>query len=144
MSDRPQLTATQEDYLEAVFHLMQLDTVARNKDIAEKLGVKIATVTGAIKQLVAKGLVSHETHGHIVLTDLGTEIAQSVIKGHRLFTKFFHNILGLDVKEAEDIACQLEHIVVGDALNRFETLVDSIELCSCATKLTFLEEEENE
>lgn len=141
MNDKPRLTATQEDYLETIFYLMQKSGIARNKDIADRLDVKRATVTGAVKQLVQKGLVSHETHGYIVLTDAGVEIATMVIKGHHLFTRFFHNILGLDATEAEDIACQLEHIVVGDAFVRFEALVDSIEQCNCPAKFKLSEEE---
>ena len=141
MTDTVRLTATQEDYLETIYHLMQEGKVARNKDIASRLNVKRATVTGAVKQLVAKGLVSHETHGHIMLTDAGISIATTVIKGHRLFTTFFQDILGLDATESEKIACQLEHIIVGDALLRFEALVSSIESCTCAAKFTFSEEE---
>lgn len=141
MNETPRLTATQEDYLETIYHLMQEDKVARNKDIASRLNVKRATVTGAVKQLVSKGLVVHKTHGHIILTDEGIAIALTVIKGHRLFTTFFQDILGLEREESEDIACQLEHIVVGDALLRFEALVQSIEACSCISKFTFVKEE---
>ena len=45
-SARPEkLSASQEDYLEAIFNLLAGTTVARSKDIAAQLGVTRASVT---------------------------------------------------------------------------------------------------
>ncbi len=134
MTESVVLTSTQEDYLETIYHLVCQHNAARNKDIAEILQVKRATVTGAVKQLVDKGLVKHKVHGVITLTEDGRKIAEKIIKSHRLFEEFFHTILGLSEEEAGAIACQLEHIITGTALDRFESLISSIKGCNCQAK----------
>ncbi len=47
-----------EDYLEAIFNLAGESSVARNKDIAELLGVSRSSVTGALRVLKEKGLAN--------------------------------------------------------------------------------------
>ena len=47
MKKQETLTASQEDYLEAIFHIAAEKQAARAKDIAKKLNVKASSVTGA-------------------------------------------------------------------------------------------------
>lgn len=117
------LTSTQEDYLEAVLELTTVKAVTRNKDLADKLGVKRATVTRSIKALALKGLIDHETHGYITLTEKGKEIAVEITSRHNLLNHFFRDILELEKKEAEMIACRVEHIISGEALAKFKAFV---------------------
>ncbi len=123
------LTPTQEDYLETIYCLMMTSKVTRNKEIAEKLSVRRATVTRAVKDLVQKGLVEHEAHGYITLTDFGRSIAQEITSRHKLFRHFFRDILGIEENEADNIACGVEHLVSGDALKKFKDLVEKIDNC---------------
>jgi len=123
------LTPTQEDYLETIHSLTISNAVTRNKEIADKLGVKRATVTRAVKALAKKGLVNHETHGYITLTDFGKTIALDISSRHKLFRHFFRDILELDEKEADMIACGIEHLISGEALKKFSDLVEKIDNC---------------
>jgi len=43
------LSASLEDYLEAIFNLAGESNIARSKDIAKLLGVSRASVTGALR-----------------------------------------------------------------------------------------------
>lgn len=121
------LTASQEDYLEAVLDLTSERKVTRNKEIADKIGVKRATVTRALKLLVQKGLIEHETHGYVALTGLGRNIAVEITARHRLFSHFFKDILELDQSEADAIACKIEHMISGKALNKFRCFIEKID-----------------
>jgi DtxR family Mn-dependent transcriptional regulator len=121
------LTSTQEDYLEAVLELTTVKAVTRNKDLADKLGVKRATVTRSVKALALKGLIDHETHGYITLTGKGKEIAVEIASRHNLFNHFFRDILELERKEAEMIACRVEHLISGEALAKFKAFVEKID-----------------
>jgi len=123
------LTPTQEDYLETIYVLTTKNAVTRNKDVAEKLGVRRATVTRAVKGLARKGLVDHETHGYIALTEFGRTIAFDISARHKLFRHFFRDILKLEEKEADLIACGIEHLISGDALKKFRDLVEKIDNC---------------
>jgi DtxR family transcriptional regulator, Mn-dependent transcriptional regulator len=118
------LTATQEDYLEAVLYLTTRKKVARNMEIADLLGVKRASVTRAVKLLSQKGLVEHETHGYVTLTELGRSIAVEITERHRLFTRFFRDILGVSQSESDDLACKIEHLISGGVLQKFRDFIE--------------------
>lgn len=121
------LTASQEDYLEAILQLTTEKKVARNMEIADLIGVKRATVTRAVKLLAAKGLVKHKIHGYVTLTSLGRNIAVEITSRHRLFTHFFKDILGVDQLESEELACRMEHVISGSALQKFKKLIEKID-----------------
>lgn len=121
------LTSTQEDYLEAVLELTSVKAVTRNKDLADKLGVKRATVTRAVKALALKGLVEHETHGYITLTEKGRKIAVEITSRHNILTHFFRDVLLLEKNEAENIACMAEHLISMSALEKISSFVKKID-----------------
>ena len=53
------LSASLEDYLEAIFHIVAEKKVARAKEIAEALQVSRPSVTGALHALAERGLVNY-------------------------------------------------------------------------------------
>ncbi len=130
-----ELTSVQEDYIEIILHLIRAKKVARNKDIAERMGVSTPTVTGAMQLLSDKGLINYESHGFVTLTEAGEALAMQVVEKHELFTCFFKDILGLDAEKADDVACRIEHVVTGQAYERFKELVAHINKCSSAEKM---------
>lgn len=128
------LTAVQEDYLEAIYRLTLERKVARNKEIAEVLGVKTATVTGAVQHLAELGYVNYESHGYVTLTEIGTRLAKELLERHHLFFEFFHGILGLEEKVADDLACRTEHHITGEPYRRFRSLVAHFKSCTSPDK----------
>ena len=54
------LSASLEDYLEAIFNIASQSKIARSKDIAKMLGVSKSSVTGALRALKEKGLANYE------------------------------------------------------------------------------------
>ena len=63
------LTESLEDYLLDIFVISMQNKIVRLKDIAKKRGVRLPSATNAIKSLMMKGLVVHESYGHIELTE---------------------------------------------------------------------------
>jgi DtxR family transcriptional regulator, Mn-dependent transcriptional regulator len=121
------LTASLEDYLEAIFHLENKDKVARCKDIAEALGVARPSVTGALRTLAGKGLVNYEPYGLITLTEAGRREARRVAEKHRIIESFFVDVLGVDGELAGQAACKAEHAlgpVVVERLLAFTTFLE--------------------
>lgn len=121
------LSSSLEDYLEAISYLEKANRVARVKDIAKLLKVKMPSVTGALKILKEKGLVDHEKNSYICLTDRGLRIANAVTRKHSILTHFLENILHIPNLKAQEMACQMEHILDGDALSRIMRLIDTFE-----------------
>jgi len=103
------LTATLEDYLEAIFNIVTQHKVARSMEIADRLNVKRPTVTTALRALAEKGLINYEPRSYVTLTDEGERIARCVDKRHLVLHDFFTGVLMLPAAEAEQAACMMEH-----------------------------------
>ncbi|MBO5792654.1 MAG: metal-dependent transcriptional regulator [Lentisphaeria bacterium] len=120
------LSASLEDYLEAIAELCSKEGHAHSKEIAEKLSVKMPSVTEALRQLVEMGYIIYNTHYPVQLTDAGRAVAEEIVKRHRVLKRFFTEILGLTPAKAADTACHLEHVVDEDTIARFVIFSDAI------------------
>jgi DtxR family Mn-dependent transcriptional regulator len=108
---RPSLSASLEDYLEAILHLERESRVARVSEIAELLHVSRPSVTGALKGLTARGLVVHARYGHVTLTESGQRIAADVERRHVAIRDFLTRVLEIPADQAETAACRMEHVL---------------------------------
>ena len=123
------LSPTMEDYLEAIWRLSLKHKVARVKDVAKMLGVRTASVIGALKTLAEKDLIVHEKYGYIELTPQGEEEAQKIYRKHQAIARFFHEVLGVDPETAASDACRFEHYISKETLDRMTKFVEFIETC---------------
>jgi Mn-dependent DtxR family transcriptional regulator len=116
-------TQRSEDYLEAIFHLIQDKGYASTVDISETLHVKPPTVTDMIKKLATGGYLVHEPYRGMNLTDKGEKIAKSVITRHRIVMEFLL-MLGVDEEVAYHDAEGIEHHTQPVTSYKIERLVD--------------------
>lgn len=121
------VSASLEDYLEAIFWLAQANHVARSRDIAMRLGVSKSSVTGALKQLNAEGFVNYDPYSYVTLTEAGTRVAQSVIRRHSVLNNFLYRVLGLNAADADHFACLIEHTIDDAVRERFEAFMAFID-----------------
>ncbi|MCB2227029.1 MAG: metal-dependent transcriptional regulator [Desulfarculaceae bacterium] len=126
---RDGLSSNLEDYLETIFHLERESRVARAKDIAERLEVSRASVTGALKTLADKGLINYEPYSYVTLTEQGKEIAREIDRRHHILKGFFSDFLQLGAEAAEANACRVEHAMDEAAINRLVNFLDFLEQC---------------
>lgn len=103
------LSSSLEDYLEAILVLSRRKKVVRVRDIAERLGVAMSSVNGALKRLAEQGLVSHERYEFVDLTEKGQTLAQKILDRHQLLKRFLINVLHVSEDIAEKDACCIEH-----------------------------------
>ena len=89
------LSASLEDYLEAICNLSGDTDGARSKDIAEALGVARSSVTGAVRLLRDRGLANYQPYGRITLTQRGHAAAEDVVRRHDILRSFFADVLGV-------------------------------------------------
>jgi len=122
MADTQQHAALSEslqDYLEAVYLLVQRHGVARMKEIAGLVGVGKSSVTGGVQSLAERGLVHYEPYQYVTLTDEGEAIGRMLLRRHRVLKRFLMEVLGVPEEDAETVGCKMEHIIKGEVLNRF-------------------------
>jgi DtxR family Mn-dependent transcriptional regulator len=129
MDESTALSASLEDYLEAIHHLVEENRVARVRDISARMGVNMSSVTGALKQLSSYDLVHYEPYQVITLTEAGADRARQLVRRRTILKKFLVNVLSLDPAVAEDNAHRMEHAVDGETLERLVRFAEFIEHC---------------
>ncbi len=123
------LSASLEDYLEAIFHIVSEKQAARAKDIAKRLRVNNSSVTGALRALAEKGFINYAPYDVITLTPRGNELAEEVVRKHEALQDFFVKILYIDPDEAEEAACKMEHALSRIILDRLILFMEFVESC---------------
>ena len=126
LSKKGKLSASLEDYLEAIFDLTSESKVARSKDIAESLDVARSSVTGALKLLKEKRLVNYKPYGYVTLTDSGKKAASEIAKKHDILKSFFVDVLGIKTSLAQQAACKAEHALGAEVIARLLSFIEFV------------------
>ncbi len=124
-----QLSASLEDYLEAIFRIVQEKQAARAKDIGNRLKVSRSSVTGALHALAERELINYAPYDVITLTDRGRSVAEDVVRRHEVLRDFFVKVLAVGPANAESAACEMEHAIPDAILERFVEFVEFVERC---------------
>lgn len=103
-------TESQENYLETILILSKKKPVVRSVDIAAELGFSKPSVSMAVKNMKAQGLITVTPEGYIYLTPTGSQVAGGVYERHQVLTGALIR-LGVSEKTAEEDACRIEHII---------------------------------
>jgi DNA-binding MarR family transcriptional regulator len=93
------LTPNMEMYLKTIYQIVDEGSDPRVKLIADRLGVKMPSVTGALETLRARGLVSHDRYGDVQLTARGKKTAREVKGRNDLIHKFLLEVLKLPARD---------------------------------------------
>jgi len=112
-----------EDYLEAIYHLIDEKGYASTVAIAENLHVKPPTVSSMLQRLASKEYLVHERYRGIRLTEKGAKIAKSVIARHSMVSELL-TMLGVDEEVAYQDTEGIEHHIQPITIKRIEGLVD--------------------
>ncbi|SHK63503.1 metal-dependent transcriptional regulator [Fibrobacter sp. UWEL] len=118
-NENTKLTQSLEDYLEMVHMLKMAHGIARVKDIAAALSVKMPSVAKAILELKKLGLVTQEPYSGVELTEAGEKAAADVLNRHILLKGFLIR-LGVSEAIADKDACCMEHILSAETLSKIE------------------------
>ncbi len=129
MKEKTDLSASLEDYIEAIYHIIEEKLVARSKEIAAKLSVSRASVTEALRALSKRGLINYAPYEAITLTDEGKIVAEDVIFRHEALKRFFIEVLAIDTSIAEEGACRIEHSAPPEIIARMISFTEFIKVC---------------
>jgi len=116
-----------EEYCECIFELHEDDVEVIQARIAERLNVSRPAVSEMIRRLSAEGLI--DTDGGIALTPSGVELAQRVVRRHRLAERILTDTLGLSWAEAHHEAGKWEHIMSDSVEEALDRLLGSPTTC---------------
>lgn len=99
-----------EDYLVTIYRIEEVFGEARTSLIAKELGIKPATVSKVIDNLIIKGLVTHVKYRDITLSEKGRKIASLIVRKHRILEVFLHDFLNFDPFRTHELAHHMEHL----------------------------------
>lgn len=112
-----------DDFLTTIFRFVEQDRPAISARLAEALGISAATAFGTVKRMARDGLVKLSPNKEITLTPAGNEIAENVIRRHRLAERFLTDILKFKWHVAYSEAHRLEHGMSSEVADKLaETL----------------------
>ncbi len=125
----PGLSASLEDYLEAIFHIVEEKQAARAKDIARHLNVAASSVTGALQALAQRELVNYAPYDVITLTPKGERLGRQIVRRHEAVRDFLTKVLLIDETNADEAACRMEHSLPESVMERFVQFLSFVEHC---------------
>jgi len=115
---------SKEDYLSAIYKHREIDGTIKANQIAEKLSISNAAVTDMLKKLANDGFVDYKRYKGIKLTNNGEEYAKNMVRRHRIWEVFLHQIVGMPWDKVHEEAHNLEHGASNELINRMEEMLD--------------------
>lgn len=115
------LTAPAEDYLKAIYEIERAGTAAFTNDIAGRLSIAPASVSGMIRRLARQGLLKHERYHGVRLTNTGRRAALRTLRRHRILECYLAQVLGYDWDRVHEEAERLEHAASDELIDRMAT-----------------------
>ncbi len=106
---REKTSVSQEDYLKAIWELIEEEQAPISARLAEELEVTPPAVTAALKRMRRDGFLRLGRDGHIRLTSKGRRVAENLALRHQLAEKLLTEVIGLDWSRAHEEAEKLEH-----------------------------------
>ncbi len=123
MAEDDHLSESIQDYLKTIYELSPGGDATSTNQIADRLKVAPASVTGMLKRLAGMQppLVDYHKHHGVRLTEEGLRISLQILRKHRLLEQFMVEYLGYTWDEVHEEAERLEHAIsfrFGDRLAR--------------------------
>ncbi len=103
------MSASTEEYLEALYTLTQDGKAAATSDLSKRLNIAPASVTEMLKKLADSGYLNYLPYQGVTLTPAGFEIAEKMARRHRLLERFLHDTLKIGNDRVHHEACVMEH-----------------------------------
>ena len=111
------LSGPVEDYLKAIYDLERGEPATTN-DIALRLDISPASVSGMVRRLADQGLITHEPYRGVRLTEDGRRAALRTLRRHRILECYLTEILGYSWDRVHDEAERLEHAASEELIER--------------------------
>jgi DtxR family Mn-dependent transcriptional regulator len=117
------LTAPVEDYLKAIYDIERGGSAAATNDIAQRLAIAPASVSGMVRRLADQGLLAYERYRGVRLTPSGRRAALRTIRRHRVIEAYLTKALGYPWDRVHEEAERLEHAASDELIDRMAAAI---------------------
>ena len=104
------ISLSEENYLKAIFHLINEENTVTINEISKLLDVKMPSVNNMMKRFADRNWVVYESYKPLKITDSGKKQAALIVRKHRLTELFLVEKMNFGWENVHEIAEQLEHI----------------------------------
>ena len=115
---------TEENYLKALYHLVNDNDEVSVNDLSRQLNIKMPSVNSMIKKFADKKWVKYESYKPIKLTESGKKEASLIVRKHRLTEMFLVEKMGFGWENVHEIAEQLEHIHSEEFFDKMDEILN--------------------
>ena len=116
------------EYLEAIYEMAEEGIPTVQVRLAEWMGVSAGAVSQAVKKLVAQDLVVHDGR-ELRFTDAGRDVAEHLVRRHRLAEHFLIRIIGLPWHKAHEEAERWERVISDQVEERMIAILEDPATC---------------
>ncbi len=117
-------TLTEENYLKALFHVVDSDGKVTINELSKFLSVKMPSVNNMMKKFAEKKWVIYETYKPLKVTEKGRREAALVVRKHRLTEMFLVKKMNFGWENVHEIAEQLEHVHSKIFFDKMDEILD--------------------
>ena len=117
------LTGPVEDYLKTIYEIGRGTVSVSTNDIAQRLDLAAAPVSGMVRRLGDQGLLIYERYRGVTLTESGRRAALKTIRRHRVIEAYLSGALNYPWDRVHDEAERLEHAASDDLVNRMAAAI---------------------
>jgi DtxR family Mn-dependent transcriptional regulator len=114
---------TIEEYVEVIYLLEAKDGRAQTGRIASEMKVRPSSATEMLQKLQEEGLLRYETYSGANLTPAGQRLARDMRRRHGVIADFLE-MIGVERAIADADACQIEHHVSRESVEKLEKFVE--------------------
>lgn len=104
------ISLTEENYLKAIFHLMDEEDLVTINELSKHLNVKMPSVNNMMKKFADRNWVIYESYKPLQITVSGKKEAALIVRKHRLTEMFLAERMNFGWEHVHEIAEQIEHI----------------------------------
>jgi len=112
------LTAPVEDYLKAIYTIGKGTGAAATNEIAQRLALAPASVSGMVRRLADQGLLAYERYHGVKLTETGRRAALRTLRRHRVIEAYLAQALEYPWDRVHAEAERLEHAASDELVDR--------------------------
>lgn len=120
------LSRSTQDYLKVIWGLSEWSTDPVTPTlIARKTGLRLSSVSDAVRRLTEQGFLTHDPYGAVELTDCGRTHALEMVRRHRLIETFLVEVLDCTWDQVHNEAENLEHAVSDFLVDKIDRYLGS-------------------
>ena len=116
-------STNKEDYLRAIYHLMEENQDVRSVEVADYLDITKPSVSEMLKNLYKDGFIQYKKYSKIQFTKKGLNTAKNLTASHRIIETFLKDTLKINPQNIHNEAHKLEHAFSDESIEKLRILL---------------------